>query len=156
MTAPTFKLCNLHFLNRAAATRKQNFKSITAPLCCGNCISFRCELISKTSGDAVTNFLVTFETSTLRWLVSVALWVALIWHFVRGPNLTFWPLPRACLPGRVFEFTFLMGCWFQIFLVFTDVARLNWPFAWWFLSSFWLLSAEITFALIAGASVWRG
>lgn len=44
----------------------------------------------------------------------------------------------------------------DFFLVFTDVARLNWPFAWWFLSSFWLLSAEITFALIAGASVWRG
>lgn len=51
-------------------------------------------------GDAVTNFLVTFQTSTLRWLVNCPLHFGLLWfHFMWGPNLTFWPLPRARLQG---------------------------------------------------------
>lgn len=108
MTAPTFKLF----------TNKNNFKSIAIVLRHLHFFSLQINqqnFVVGFPGDAVTNFLVTFETSTLRWFVSVALWVDLIWHFVWGPNLTFWPLPRAHLPGRVFKFTLLMGCWFQNF-----------------------------------------
>lgn len=73
MTAPTFKFCNLHSLNCAAATRKQNFKSITAPLCCGNCISFRCELIDKTSGKQQNFRWRSHQLSCNFWNVNVAL-----------------------------------------------------------------------------------
>lgn len=87
---------------------KINFKSITAPLCCGNCISFQSAKLRGVGfpGDAVTNFLVTFQhVNIARWLaVRCTLWVALIWHFDRCRG-------RACLAGCL-NSLFFTGCCF--------------------------------------------
>lgn len=107
---------------------KLTSKSIIAPLCCGNCVFFS---ISKTSWCGLPwwrshqlscNFSKRQHCALTR--CPLHFWVALIWHFDR------------C------RMRLLAGCLNSLFwrvvelLVFTDVARLNWPFAWWFLSNF--------------------
>lgn len=110
---------------------KLTSKSITAPLCCGICVFFS---ISKTSWCGLP----WWRSHQLSCNFSTRQHCALT-RCVRCTlgcfDLTFWPLPRACLPGRVFKFTFFYGLLISELLVFTDVARLNWPFAWWFLSN---------------------
>lgn len=131
---------------------KQNFKSITAPLCCGNCVFFS---ISKTSWCGLPwwrshQLSCNFSTRQRCALTRCPL------HTSGCFDLTFWPLPRACLPGRVFKFTFFTGCWFQNFWCSLMLRGSTGPSRDDFCLIVWLLSAKITFALIAGASVWRG